>query len=188
MSGKTDEPQASAARRTLRLVELLLANPNGLSPQELVGELESSRSTLFVLLNTLKKLGYVEQSEKRGRYRAGARLQAWRVSGPGQTADLSQAFYQEAERRAFSETLALVAPASGGPLVLAQVEGSQQVRAVLATGQNGPGLQAAGQVPGRSTAGRCLRQRLCPGAIWRRRSSWLCRYAATAAGRKRPCC
>ena len=146
MSGKTDEPQASAARRTLRLVELLLANPNGLSPQELVGELESSRSTLFVLLNALKKLGYVEQSEKRGRYRAGARLQAWRASGPGQTADLSQAFYQEAERRAFSETLALIAPATGGPLVLAQVEGSQQVRAVLATGQNARGLQAASQV------------------------------------------
>jgi DNA-binding IclR family transcriptional regulator len=146
MSGNADEPQASAARRTLRLVELLLANPSGLSPQELVGELESSRSTLFVLLNTLKQLGYVEQSEKRGRYRAGARLLAWRGSGPGQTADLSQAFYQEAERRAFSETLALAAPASGGPLVLAQVEGSQPVRAVLVAGQTDPGLQAASQV------------------------------------------
>ena len=146
MSGNSDEPQVSAARRTLRLVELLLANPNGLSPQELVAELESSRSTLFVLLNTLKQLGYVEQSEKRGRYRAGARLLAWRGSGPGQSADLSQAFYQEAERRGFSETLALAAPAAAGPLVLAQVEGSLQVRAVLATGQADPTLQAASQV------------------------------------------
>ncbi len=146
MSGKSDDPQASAARRTLRLVEMLMANPNGLSPQELVGELEASRSTLFVLLNTLKQLGYVEQSEKRGRYRAGARLLAWRSSGPGQTADLNQAFYQEAERLAFSETLALAAPAAGGPLVMAQVEGSQQVRTVLVTGQADPDLQAANQV------------------------------------------
>ena len=146
MSGKSDEPQASAARRALRLVELLLANPNGLTPGELVGELESSRSTLFVLLNTLKQLGYVEQSEKRGRYRAGARLLSWRGSGPGQSADLSQAFYQEAERRALSETLALAAPGSGGPLVLAQVEGSQGVRSVLIAGQIDATLQAAGQV------------------------------------------
>jgi DNA-binding IclR family transcriptional regulator len=144
MSNIPDEPQASAARRTLRLVELLLANPAGLAAQDLVSQLEISRSTLFLLLNTLKQLGYIEQSEKRGRYRAGSRLLAWRGSGPGTTADLSQAFYQEAERRAWSETLALAMPASGGPLVLAQVEGSQRVRCAFITGQSYPGLPAAG--------------------------------------------
>src|SRR5512143_2039358 len=101
MSNISDEPQASAAQRTLRLVELLLANPNGLAVHEMVSQLEISRSTLFLLLNTLKQLGYAEQSEKRGRYRAAARLLAWRSAGPGVTADLSQAFYQEAEQRSW---------------------------------------------------------------------------------------
>ncbi len=143
MSNISDEPQASAARRTLDLVELLLANPGGLTAQVLVAQLDISRSTLFLLLNTLKQLGYVEQSEKRGRYRAGPRLLAWRSAGPGSPADLSQAFYQEAERRAWGETLALVMPAAAGPLVLAQVEGSQRVRSAFLTGQSHPGLRAA---------------------------------------------
>src|SRR5512133_912696 len=103
MSNISDEPQASTAQRTLALVELLLANPDGLTPQELVTQLEISRSTLFLLLNTLKQLGYVEQSEKRGRYRSGPRLQAWRSSTPGAAPDLIQAFYQEVERRSWAE-------------------------------------------------------------------------------------
>jgi PPOX class probable F420-dependent enzyme len=146
MSNISDEPQASAAQRTLRLVELLLANPGGLAAQEMVAQLEISRSTLFLLLNTLKQLGYAEQSEKRGRYRAAPRLLAWRSAGPGVTADLSQAFYQEAEQHAWVETLALCVSAAGGPLVLAQVEGSRQVRSAFIPGQGYPGLQAASLV------------------------------------------
>jgi len=146
MSSISDEPQASTARRTLRLVELLLAHPAGLSPQELLAQLEISRSTLFLLLTTLKQLGYAEQSEKRGRYRAGPRLAAWQGALPGTTADLSQAFYQEVERKPWSETLALAVPAAGGPLLLAQVESNQRVRSAFITGQCYPGLQAAAQV------------------------------------------
>lgn len=143
MSNISDEPQASTAQRTLALVELLLANPDGLAPQELVAQLEISRSTLFLLLNTLKQLGYVEQSEKRGRYRSGPRLQAWRSATPGAAPDLSQAFYQEVERRTWSETLTLAVPSGGGPLVLAQVEGSARVRSAFLTGRCYPDLQAA---------------------------------------------
>ena len=145
MSHISDEPQISAARRTLQLAELLLAAPDGLAAQELLAQLETSRSTLFLLLNTLKQLGYVEQAEKRGRYRAGPRLAAWRSSAPGLSVDLSQAFYQEAERHAWPETLALVTPAPAGPLVLAQVEGSQRIRSALLAGQSYPGLAAAAQ-------------------------------------------
>lgn len=150
MSDISDEPQASAALRTLRLVELLLASPGGMPAQELVSQLEISRSTLFLLLNTLKQSGYIEQAEKRGRYRAGPRLAQWRGSAPGDSIDLSQAFYQEIERHAGgqepSETLALVTAAPAGPLVLAQVEGSQRIRSALQTGQSYPGLAAAAQV------------------------------------------
>lgn len=149
MSKISDEPQASAALRTLQLVELLLANPGGLAAQDLVSQLEISRSTLFLLLNTLKQLGYIEQAEKRGRYRAGPRLAVWRSSAPGLSIDLSQAFYQEVERHApgpdASETLALITQAPAGPLVLAQAEGSQRIRSALQTGQSYPGLTAASQ-------------------------------------------
>ena len=145
MSNIPDDPQASAARRTLRLAELLLAAPDGLTAQELLAQLEISRSTLFLLLNTLKAAGYVAQAEKRGRYQAGPRLAAWRGSAPIPTGDLSQAFYQEAERRPPRETLALVLPAPGGPLVLAQVESPQRIRSAFWVGQADPGLQPAAQ-------------------------------------------
>lgn len=147
MSKISDEPQASAARRTLDLVELLLANPDGLAPHELLSHLEVSRSTLFLLLATLKQLGYVEQAERRGRYRAGPRLRAWRESFPTLPgADLSQAFFQEAERREWTETLALALPSPAGPLVLAQVEGSQQVRVSLLPGRADSRLGATASV------------------------------------------
>jgi DNA-binding IclR family transcriptional regulator len=150
MSKSLDDPQASTALRVLRLAELLLQNPQGLPAQELASQLDSSRSTLFWLLNSLKQAGYVEQVEKRGRYRAGPRLAAWQGSPPGLSVDLTQAFYQEADRRApdsgIQETLALVTPAPAGPLVLAQVEGKQRIHAALQTGQSYPGLSAAAQV------------------------------------------
>ena len=56
------ELQTSTVERTLRLVELLLAQPDGLSPQELMFQAGLPRSSLFQLLNTLKKLGYLEQA------------------------------------------------------------------------------------------------------------------------------
>jgi DNA-binding IclR family transcriptional regulator len=147
MSNISDEPQASAARRTLELVELLLASPDGLPPHELLIHLEVSRSTLFSLLSTLKQLGYVEQAERRGRYRPGPRLRAWRETFPAfPSADLSQAFYQETERREWPETLALAFPSPAGPLVLAQVEGSQRVRASLLPGQADSRLSATASV------------------------------------------
>ncbi len=146
----TDDALPSTAARTLKLVEALLACPQGATPQELLARLGGSRSSLFPLLHTLKSLGYAAQPEKRGRYYPGPRLAAW-ASGPAPsrsageipTADLSQAFYQEATRSPFAETLALVVPAPGGPLALSQVEGSQQVRCAFTPGQVYPALEAA---------------------------------------------
>jgi DNA-binding IclR family transcriptional regulator/nitroimidazol reductase NimA-like FMN-containing flavoprotein (pyridoxamine 5'-phosphate oxidase superfamily) len=123
------------AERTLRLIELLLDHPEGLSPQEILPHLDLSRSSLFLLLRTLKSLGYVEQAERRGRYRAGARLEAWRTSPTQGTKDLVTAFYQEAAHQALPETLGLAVKAEGGALLLAQVEGSRQVRSAFTPGQ-----------------------------------------------------
>ncbi len=131
------------AERTLRLIELLLDHPDGLTPQEMLPQLELSRSSLFLLLGTLKSLGYAEQAEKRGKYRAGPRLESWRSAASPTAKDLLTAFYQEAAHQAGPETLALVAPSESGPLLLAQVEGAQQVRSVPAPGQPAPWLKVA---------------------------------------------
>src|SRR5512146_1191979 len=147
-----DDTLPTTAERTLTLVEVLLACPQGATPQELLARLGGSRSSLFLLLHTLKSLGYAAQPEKRGRYYPGPRLAAWQPdalasqrpsAGAIPAADLSLAFYQEALRRPCPETLALALPSLGGPLVLSQVEGSQQVRCAFTPGQVYPALEAA---------------------------------------------
>lgn len=129
--------------RTLHLVEMLLANPKGITPQEMLLHLDISRSTLFLMLRTLKSLGYIEQSEKRGRYRLGPRLEAWRASPSLVSQDLLTAFYMETSQKDWPETLALVLPSMAGPIVLAQAESSRQVRCIFTPGQVQPELRAA---------------------------------------------
>ena len=138
----TTDPIIPTAERTLRLVELLQARPEGWTPQELLPELDLSRSALFVLLRALKALGYVEQTGKRGRYIPGPRLLAWQSPQTPSSQDLLTAFYQEAELNAGApgsfprETLALVLPAGeGGCVVAAQVEGASLVRSSFTPGQ-----------------------------------------------------
>ena len=124
----------STVDRILRLVELLLTHPDGLTPQELLLHLDISRSSLFMVLRSLKSLGYVEQSEKRGRYRLGPRLEAWRASPSLASQGLLSAFYQDADRREWQETLLLLIPSSEGVVVLAQIEGTASVRCVFTPG------------------------------------------------------
>jgi DNA-binding IclR family transcriptional regulator/nitroimidazol reductase NimA-like FMN-containing flavoprotein (pyridoxamine 5'-phosphate oxidase superfamily) len=139
----TDESLVPTAERTLRLIELLLEQPDGLTAQEMLLHIDISRSSLFVLLNTLKTLGYMEQAEKRGRYRLGPRLGAWRSSPAPVMQDLLSGFYQEAARQTWNETLALAVRTGKEILILAQVEGSQQVRSVFTDGQKYSHLTAA---------------------------------------------
>ncbi len=133
----------TTAERTLRLVELLFGNPDGLTPQDILPRLGVSRSSLFILLRTLKALGYVEQAERRGRYRPGARLLAWRFSSGETHQNLLDAFYQEARHAKWNETLLVVVAAPQGELVLAQVESPQTVRSVYRVGEVTTSLSAA---------------------------------------------
>ncbi|MCS6845041.1 MAG: helix-turn-helix domain-containing protein [Caldilineales bacterium] len=138
---------SSSIARALLLLEALLEQPQGVDIPDLLERLDVARSSLFALLNTLKALGYVEQAERRGRYRAGPRLLAWR--GPASpSAHLQTAFYAEAAALALAETLALALPAgAGGEAVLAaQVEGSSQVRSVFPLGLRFPPQSATAQV------------------------------------------
>ncbi len=124
---------SSSITRALALLELLLEQPQGVGPADLFKRVNMSRSALFVLLNTLKQLGYVEQAERRGRYRAGPRLLAWRGSA-SPTADLQVAFYQEAGALGLSETVALALPAQDQAVVAAQVESNERIRSVFPPG------------------------------------------------------
>jgi DNA-binding IclR family transcriptional regulator len=134
------------AEKTLRFIELLLDEPEGLTPQELLAELDMPRSSFYLLLRSLKNLGYVEQFESRGRYRAGARLDAWRGGQSQGSRDLLAAFYQEAGRRKWQETVGLVSAVGDLLQVLAQVEGERTVRSVLQVGQLTRDFQAAWRV------------------------------------------
>lgn len=145
MSKETDSP---SVERALSLLEILLEQPQGVDIPDLLSRVDISRSSLFVLLNTLKTLSYVEQTEKRGRYRAGPRLLAWQGgSSPLPAADLLSAFFHEAESCDLEETLALFVPVrEGEALVLGQVEGPREVRSVFGMGQRLSASSAVGQV------------------------------------------
>jgi len=134
------------AEKTLRFIELLLDEPEGLTPQELLAELDMPRSSFYLLLRSLKNLGYVEQYESRGRYRAGVRLDAWRGGQSQGSRELLAAFYQEAGRRKWPETVGLISAAGDLLQVLAQVEGECTVRSVLQVGQLTRDFQAARQI------------------------------------------
>ncbi|MFO7632962.1 MAG: pyridoxamine 5'-phosphate oxidase family protein [Caldilinea sp.] len=144
----TEDSLTPSVRRTIEVLESLLAHPQGLTLKELLASVDGSRSSIFMLLSTLKLLGYVEQSERRSRYRAGARLLAWRATAPpALNTDLLQAFFQEAEAAHLDETLALAAPlANGETQVLGQVEGKAGVRSVFGAGQRLPAESAVGRL------------------------------------------
>ena len=147
MTSLTADLSVPAAGRTLGLLELLMVNPRGLTPQECVVQLGISRSTLFELLQTLKVLGYVEQSHVRGRYRPGPRLLAWRGAGTEDPQELLTAFHQEAASSPLDETLALAISNPPNILILAQVESVHRVRTAFEPNQQmNPEETAAGAV------------------------------------------
>jgi DNA-binding IclR family transcriptional regulator/nitroimidazol reductase NimA-like FMN-containing flavoprotein (pyridoxamine 5'-phosphate oxidase superfamily) len=131
----TSNISVPAAARTVQLLELLLANPQGVTPQECLTHLDVTRSTLFALLQTLKTLGYIDQRKSRGRYRPGPRLMAWRGSMGSDPRDLLTAFHQEATSSQMEETLALAVLTPPHILILAQRESTQHVRTSYDPGQ-----------------------------------------------------
>jgi DNA-binding IclR family transcriptional regulator len=121
--------------RTLQLIEMIAKSPQGYSPQELLVLLDVPRSTLFQLLKTLKQMGYLEQSEKRGRYRSGPRLEQWSsMSNPSLAQDIVSSFYSDTSRHPLNETIALLTRIGGQAYVMAQIEAHQQVRSSYSLG------------------------------------------------------
>jgi DNA-binding IclR family transcriptional regulator len=110
------------------LLEFMLANPAGVTPQDCLAQLDITRSSLFTLLQTLKMLGYAEQTEARGAYLPGPRLLAWRGTSWKDPQDLLTAFYQETASSTLDETLALAVPSPPYIQLLAQKESPLHVR------------------------------------------------------------
>ncbi|MEN8173201.1 MAG: pyridoxamine 5'-phosphate oxidase family protein [Chloroflexota bacterium] len=133
----------SSPENTLRILEFLRQNPEGITPNNILAQVEISRSSLFSLLKELKSLGYLEQIRERGRYTAGPRLIAWQHSSPKRPQDILTAFYQEAANAPLDETLALVNREQQHIFVLAQVESSQQVRSTFDLGRQRSDKNAA---------------------------------------------
>lgn len=139
--------QVPAAERTIRLLEVLAAAPDGLTAGELIDQLQLSRSSLFALLNTLKARHYIEQSDSRGRYHLGPALWALipgRRHGLGR---LIEAFQSDVELTMLPETVALVWLDGAETVVIAQLESRRPVRAVYRLGERRlAGASAAGLI------------------------------------------
>jgi len=165
MSENDQKNLIPAADRILRLIEILMTEPDGFLPTDLLERLEISRSTLFSWLKLLKEQGYIEQAERRGRYRLGPKLQSWRSAPSPGSRDLLAVFYQESGHISFDETLGFVLLSSEGPYLLAQIEGNQPVRCVFSVGMVFPDLTGARQLftpyPHRSVVrdGYCIQPR-----------------------------
>ncbi|MFP3914285.1 MAG: pyridoxamine 5'-phosphate oxidase family protein [Actinomycetota bacterium] len=119
-----------AAERTLRVLEVLAAAPEGLTTAQLLDEVEGSRSALYALLNTLKARDYVRSRD--GRHRLGPSLWALLPDRPRELEMLMEAFAEE--RPALEESIALVWPRPGGPVVVAESQPDRPVRAVYRPG------------------------------------------------------
>jgi len=137
---------SSTIERTLSLLEIFMQNPDGLNPQEILDRTSISRSTLFTLLKELKDIGYLDQSETRGRYIAGPRLLSWSATNSPSYQTLINVFQQEIHGKSFSETLALAVPGPQGILLLDQREADQMIRAVYNVGEPLSTLSAAQHV------------------------------------------
>ncbi|MBN1875718.1 MAG: helix-turn-helix domain-containing protein [Anaerolineae bacterium] len=122
-----------AAERTLKILELLSATPEGLRLGDIQAALDIPRSALFALLNTLKMMGYITQSEVRQPYCPGPRLQALAQPQIPGVNTLISAFYEEAIHP--TETLALAILSGSDVLILAEAPCVHTVRSVFSPGQ-----------------------------------------------------
>ena len=140
---------APTVQRTIQVLEVLLFNPSGLTLRELQDKVEISRSTLFLILNTLKAMGYLDQEGKRGVYIPGPRLAAWRAGSGSQNGglDLLSSFFQENYPDGLDETLAIIVPSEKGEsILLGQIESSKNIKVAFSLGQTFGSTTATGKI------------------------------------------
>ncbi len=128
----TNTPSIEAA---FQVVEALRQKPNGMTALELIDLLQIPRSSFFNLIQTLRKLGYVEQHQRRGNYYAGTKLLSWMNATEPLIHEWRYAFEQEAEYFPLDESLALAFSHNQDALIVAHRNSHKQVCLVYTNGQ-----------------------------------------------------
>lgn len=118
-----------------QIVEALRQKPNGMTAPELMEILQIPRSSFFNLMQTLRKLGYVEQHQRRGNYYAGTKLLTWMTATEPLIQEWRYAFEQEAEHFPINESLALAFSHNQDALILAHRNSHKPVCLVYTNGQ-----------------------------------------------------
>ncbi|MGB9673829.1 MAG: pyridoxamine 5'-phosphate oxidase family protein [Anaerolineales bacterium] len=118
-----------------QVIEAVRQNPNGLTTLELINLLQIPRSTFFTLIQTLKKLGYIEQHQRRGNYFAGPKLLTWLTASETLIQEWRYAFEQEAQNFFLEESLALAFPHNQDALIVAHKPSQQRVSVLFSIGQ-----------------------------------------------------
>jgi len=126
-----------------QVIETLRQKPNGMSTLELIELLQIPRSSFFNLMQSLKKLGYVEQHQRRGNYYAGPKLLTWMTATEPLIQEWRYAFEQEAENFPFDESLALAFPLNKDAVIIAHRNSHKRVCMVYTSGQILPSGESA---------------------------------------------
>ncbi|ABY95602.1 MULTISPECIES: IclR family transcriptional regulator [Thermoanaerobacter] len=71
---KSNITAVQSLERALKILEVLGKNPNGLGVTELAREVDLPKSTVYRLLSTLAKWGYVEQEKENEKYKLGLKI------------------------------------------------------------------------------------------------------------------
>lgn len=144
MTATNYSQQVPSAERTLSLLEALAGARAGLSTAELMEAVESSRSGLYALLNTLKAREYVVSED--GRHRIGPAIWSLLPDRPRDLDTLLGAFAREGRPCPLDESMALTWPESDGGVVVAETQPDRPVRVIYRTGTHRSADQADGIV------------------------------------------
>lgn len=125
---KRETPTVKSSDRTLAILELLTAHPDGLTLTEIQQQLALPKSSTYTLLTTMAARGFLEQDANR-RFRVGIRL--WQA---GQAyvaaADLEQLAlpFMESVRDALNETVQLATLDGVDNVYIGKVDSDQALR------------------------------------------------------------
>lgn len=125
---KSEMTKVKSADRTLAILELLTAFPDGLTLTEIQHELELPKSSTYTLLTTMTARGFLEQDDRR-RFRVGIRL--WQA---GQAYVAATDFekvampFMESVRDALNETVQLATLDGVDNVYIGKVDSDQALR------------------------------------------------------------
>lgn len=137
--GSGDDSSVKSARRVLEILEVLAANPDGMQFLQIAKVLELPKSSLYALLATLLRQGWIALDESSRIYRVGVR--AWEVGqGYRRAHDLALVAdpHLRAARAELGETVQLGILDGVDVVYIAKVESDRPFRLVSRVGMRLP--------------------------------------------------